>query len=88
MLWRFEIILADIDEMSDALTDALFEAGCADGTPWSSAGRAGIGFSREAPTLDDAIRSAVSDVRKTGCEVQHVDVDIDQAELREWLSAV
>ena len=88
MLWRFEVILAGIEEMSDELTDALFEAGCADGTPWSSEGSAGVAFSREALTLDDAIRSAVSDIRKTGCEVEHVDVDIDRAELGEWLAAV
>ena len=34
-----------------------------------------IGFDREAPTFDDAVRSAVAAVRSVGLEVDRVEID-------------
>jgi hypothetical protein len=36
-----------------------------------------IGFSREADCLESAIRSAVADVKKTGCVVERVQIEND-----------
>jgi len=69
---EFIVILADVDTMSDDLAERLFEAGCDDGSPYSRDGVAAIGFSREAPALEEAIRTAIADVRKAGCRVARV----------------
>jgi hypothetical protein len=49
--------------------DALFAAGCDDGTPASSQGLAWIHFDREAASLEEAIRSAVINVQAAGLTV-------------------
>ncbi len=64
--YEFQLILGNVTAMSDQIADALFEAGCDDGTPFSSQGTAVIGFSREAASMEEAIRSAIADVNKAG----------------------
>ena len=39
--YEFTVILANLDEMTTDLANALFAAGCDDGHPWSSEGVAG-----------------------------------------------
>jgi hypothetical protein len=65
----FQLVLADVAVMTEQIADTLFEAGCDDGTPYSSQGVAAIGFSREANSLEEAIRSAIADVNKAGLMV-------------------
>ena len=55
----------DADEMMD-IADALFEAGCDDGTFGVCCGVPEIGFAREAPSLREAILSAIRDVERAG----------------------
>ncbi len=83
MIWRFALKLKDVMEIDDTLADALFESGCDDGSPWSSEGVAFVGFDREADSLEAAIKSAVGDIRRAGCEVDKV--EIDHEELASWL---
>ena len=45
--FQFDVVLAGLSEIDDDLADALFEAGCDDGTPCSSEGVAWIGFTRK-----------------------------------------
>jgi len=71
--FEFTIVPADVSEMTDDLADALFEAGCDDGSPFSRDGVAGVGFSREADSLEEAIRTAMTDVRKAGVRVARVE---------------
>lgn len=73
MTYRFTVVLADINEMTTDLADALFAAGCDDGHPWSSDGVAAITFDREAKSLVSAIRSAIADVQIAGCVVRKVE---------------
>ena len=73
--YRFTVILAGLDEVSDDLAEALFEAGCDDGSPWSSEGVAAVGFDREAESFEQAVCSAVADVQKAGCHVAWVKID-------------
>ena len=70
--YEFQVILANVDEMTEAISNALYNAGCDDGTPFSSAGVAAVGFTREANSLEEAIRSAIADVQKAGLSVSHV----------------
>jgi hypothetical protein len=75
--YDFIVILRGLDVIDDDLVDKLFDAGCDDGSPFSSCGIAGIGFSREAESLESAIRSAVADVQKAGCTVERVQIESD-----------
>jgi hypothetical protein len=73
--YRFSVILAGLREISDDLAEALFEAGCDDGSPSSSQGIAAVGFDREAESFEQAVRSAIADVQKTGCHVAWVKIE-------------
>lgn len=75
--YRFIVTLGRGAEHSDDLADALFEAGCDDGTLWSTGDVVQIGFSREAESLEGAIRSAITDVGKAGCTVSEVRMEAD-----------
>ena len=75
MNYEFTVILANLDEMTTDLANALFAAGCDDGHPWSSDGVAAITFDREADSLISAIRSAIADVQKAGCVVRKVEIE-------------
>jgi hypothetical protein len=55
----FQLVLVDVKVMTEAVADSLYEAGCDDGTPFSSQGIAAVGFSREAASLEEAVRSAM-----------------------------
>ncbi len=73
--YHFTVVLAGLGEISDDLAEALFEAGCDDGSPWSSQGVAAIGFDREAESFEHAVRSAIADVQKAGCHVAWVKIE-------------
>ena len=75
MIWRFTVRLKDLDTLSDDQIEALFAAGCTDGVPASSCGQAWIDFDRDASTLEQAMRSALHDVRQAGLHVARVEVE-------------
>jgi len=57
--------LADSDRDADALVERLGEAGCTDATVGMGiAGRLALEFTREAGTAQEAIRSALEDVKR------------------------
>jgi hypothetical protein len=76
MIFEFRLILKPI-EMTEALGNALYEAGCDDGTLGISNGEPFVLFHREACDLESAIRSAVADVQKAGCVVDCVKIERD-----------
>ena len=80
--WDFTVVLKGVEEMTDEIANALYETGCDDGTAGSSCGVASVSFSRDSETLQDAIASAVADIRRAGCEVDRV--QIEQEELAAW----
>jgi hypothetical protein len=71
----FTLILRGIQEVTEEVANALFEAGCEDGTFCARNGVAYVHFDREAPSLDEAIRTALDDVRAAGFDVDRVDSD-------------
>jgi len=71
--YEFQVILAGVSEMTDEISHALYEAGCADGMPFSSEGIAAVGFTREATSLDEAIRSAIAAIGRAGYAVNRVE---------------
>ncbi len=75
MIWRFTVRLKGIDVLTDEQMEDLFAAGCTDAVPVSSCGEAWIDFDREASTLEEALRSAVRDVRRAGLRMARVEVE-------------
>ena len=71
--FEFQVILANVSSMTEEMADSLYEAGCDDGTAFSSQGIAAIGLSREADSLEQAVRSAISDVERAGFSVARVE---------------
>ena len=74
--YEFDIILIGVSEVTDEQADVLFAAGCDDGTPVSSNGTAWIHFDREAPSLEEAIQSAVMQIRSAGFTASKVELDV------------
>jgi hypothetical protein len=77
--YQFDVVLKDVSEVTDDQADALFASGCDDGTPASCQGVAWVHFDREAPSLEDAIVSAVAPVQAAGFLVSKVELDVDAA---------
>ena len=77
--YEFDVVLKDTSEVTDDQADALFAAGCDDGTPACCDGLAWIHFDREAASLEEAIRSAISQVQSAGFIVAKVELDANSA---------
>ncbi|HEV8714311.1 MAG TPA: hypothetical protein VGX03_15975 [Candidatus Binatia bacterium] len=75
--YDFTLILTASPELTDDLADALFAAGCDDGTPGIYSGVFSIDFHREAISLEAAIRSAMVDVKTAGYEVARVEIEAE-----------
>jgi hypothetical protein len=75
--YQFDVILKDVSEVTDDQADALFAAGCDDATPACCDAAAWVHFDREAPSLEEAIRSAVAQVQAAGFTVAKVELDAD-----------
>ena len=73
--YHFTIVLAGRVELTEESADALFAAGCDDGTPGTCNEVFTIDFHREAPSLEQAIRSAIENVRKAGHDVARVEIE-------------
>ena len=71
----FVLVLDGVKEIGPRVMDALFEAGCDDATPSLRFGRVYLTFTREAPSLREAILSAIRDVKRAniGASVLYID---------------
>ena len=77
--YEFDVVLKDVSALTDDQADALFAAGCDDGTPACCNGVAWVHFDRDAASLEEAIRSAVSQVQSVGLGVAKVELDSNSA---------
>ena len=77
--YEFDVVLKGTPEITDDQADALFMHGCDDGTPACCDGLAWVHFDREASSLEEAIHSAVSQVRSAGLVVSKVELDVNSA---------
>ena len=73
---EFTLILK-VGDLADEQCNALFEAGCDDGTISTSQGVTRIDFCREAPTLEEALRSAIANVHVADIQVERVEIEAD-----------
>lgn len=77
--YEFDVLLKDVADVTDDLADALFAAGCDDGTAACCNGIAWIHFDREALSLEEAVRSAAAQVQSTGLIVSKIELDVGSA---------
>ena len=75
--YDFALILSGALELSEQLAEALFDAGCDDGTPGTSGGVFLIDFHREANSLEEAIQSAIANVKSAGYDVERVEIEAE-----------
>ncbi len=73
---EFTLILS-VEEATDDQCNALYEAGCDDGTISTSERVTRIDFCRDAPTLEEAIRSAIGKVNAAALQVARVEIEAD-----------
>ena len=71
---EFTLVLTTPEETEED-ANKLFESGCSDGSISTSNGVTRIDFHRVAASLEEAIRSATTDVRKAGFDVARVEMD-------------
>lgn len=71
------MILKGQFELTEAMADELFEAGCEDGTPGTCNGVFAIDFHREANSIEAALRSASANVKAAGYEVERVEIEAE-----------
>lgn len=71
--YGFTVVLT-ATSLTDDDCDALYEAGCDDGTIVTRNRVTYIAFDRKAESLEKAIRSATADVRAAGFEVKRVEL--------------
>lgn len=81
---EFRLILAEVAELTPDLADALYQA-FDDGTAGSCAGELTIDFHREAPSFQQAVQSAIEDVRKAGLELARI--ESEESRLVEQINA-
>ena len=62
---EFTLILEGIDELTSELANTIY-AVCDDASVSQQGGRVQVDFDRSAPTMEDAIFSAITDVQSTG----------------------
>jgi hypothetical protein len=65
-------------EVTEEQCNALYEAGLDDGTISSSAGTSRIDVSRDAESLESAIRLAIGQANSAGLTVARVEIEADQ----------
>lgn len=71
----FALVVGGVSELTLEVEDALFEAECDDATVSMRHGRLYVEFSRSAKSLDEAIFSAIRDIRRAGIGAEVLRVD-------------
>lgn len=73
--YHFTLIVSEPMELTESLADALYSAGCDDATPGTCEGVLSIDFHREARSLEEAIRTAIENIRVAGLKAARVEID-------------
>jgi hypothetical protein len=73
--YEFTLILRGSHELTEEIADQLFAAGCDDGSPATCDRVFSIDFHRKANTLEEAINSAIANVKSAGFDVERVEIE-------------
>lgn len=74
-VFEFSIIASGVDPAADDFESRFYDAGCDDALIAFQRGHAIIDFSRQAASVEDAIASAIGNVRAAGARVDRVEPD-------------
>jgi hypothetical protein len=75
--FHFTVILEGLNDISEELTNRLFEAGCDDTLLRCCDGVVYLDFDRDATSLADAVGSAVRDITAAGCSPTQISLTTD-----------
>ena len=75
MEFEFTIIATGLDPQAEDFEGRFFDAGCDDAIVSFQKGRILVDFAREAASIEEAIASAVENVKKAGATVERVEPD-------------
>jgi hypothetical protein len=73
--FEFAIIATGLDRTAEDFESRFYDAGCDDATISFQKGVIIADFARDAASIDEAIASAVRDVRKTGAAIERIEPD-------------
>jgi hypothetical protein len=73
--YEFTLVIKGSPELTEEIAEQLFEAGCDDGSPGTCNGAFTVDFHRTASTLEEAINSAIANVKSAGYEVERVEIE-------------
>ncbi len=73
--FEFSIIASGLDPHADDFEDRFYNAGCDDALVAFQKGHIIVDFSRESETIEEAIASAVDNVRAAGADVDRIEPD-------------
>jgi hypothetical protein len=71
----FTLILDGVPDLTSEVLDSLFEAGCNDALISRCDGQVSMDFHRVAPTMREAITSAIRDIQKAGIGARVVRIE-------------
>ena len=74
-IFEFIIIATGLDPQAENFEPRFWEAGCDDATISFQNGRIIADFARESPTIEEALASAVANVRQAGATVERIEPD-------------
>ncbi|MDE8763641.1 MULTISPECIES: hypothetical protein [Rhizobium] len=73
--YEFSVIASGLDPNADDFEDRFYAAGCDDALIAFQKGHIIVDFAREAESIEEAISSAIENVRSTGASVDRVEPD-------------
>jgi hypothetical protein len=71
----FTLVLEGVPDLTEEVANQLFEAGCDDALPLWRDGIVSVGFDRTAPSLREAITSAIRDIERAGIGARVVRIE-------------
>jgi len=72
-VYTFTLVLDALNEINEEVEETLFESGCDDALLLQKDGTVYLDFDREAPSLKEALKSAIADVERAGYMVHHIE---------------
>lgn len=73
--YHFSLVVSDQVELTETMADTLYSAGCDDATPGMCEGVLTLDFHRDSASLEEAIRTAIANVRSAGLRTARVEID-------------
>ena len=73
--FEFTIIASGLDHRASDFERRIHDSGCSDATPSFQKGHIILEFARDSDSVDQAVASAISDVRAAGATVERVEPD-------------